>query len=99
MGSSGLSQSNFKITEAEINEEVGNIPREELQQIREVFEYIDKDGSNTISLEELEAIFDCLPQKLSKYEVTRMFNMLDDDNDGTIVSLPPPPAPPPPAIA
>ena len=84
--SAGLNATDFKISEDEINQEIAQIPRRELQEIRKVFEYIDKDGSNAISLEELEALFDCLPQKLSKYEVTRMFNMLDDDNDGTIVS-------------
>ncbi|XP_052202314.1 calcium-dependent protein kinase 29-like [Diospyros lotus] len=61
-----------------------NLPKEEIQGLRQVFENMDTDGSGTITYEELKTGLHTLGSKLSDAEIKALMNAADIDNSGTI---------------
>lgn len=57
---------------------------DEEQALYEAFRVFDKDGSGTISAEELKAVMKTLGEDLSDKELDEMLKEADTDGDGTI---------------
>ena len=56
-----------------------------MDQIREIFTYIDKDGSNLISKDEARELFERLENSnISESEYDALLAEIDKDNDGTV---------------
>jgi calmodulin len=55
---------------------------DEIEQIKEIFEFIDADGSGVISREEAKPLFDRL--HIGEDEIAGILEEMDKDNDGTI---------------
>lgn len=51
---------------------------------RRIFDSIDLDGSGTISLDELDAVFDSLDEPVEKHEAASLMARIDEDKNGQI---------------
>jgi Ca2+-binding EF-hand superfamily protein len=54
------------------------------QEIKEIFDYFDQDGSGSIDLEELKECLKCLGENFVDEEINDMIAAMDVDGDGTI---------------
>eukprot|EP00640_Fibrocapsa_japonica_P006837 CAMPEP_0113941546 /NCGR_PEP_ID=MMETSP1339-20121228/7439_1 /TAXON_ID=94617 /ORGANISM="Fibrocapsa japonica" /LENGTH=158 /DNA_ID=CAMNT_0000945721 /DNA_START=111 /DNA_END=587 /DNA_ORIENTATION=+ /assembly_acc=CAM_ASM_000762 len=61
-----------------------NLSEEELQEFREIFNLVDRDGGGTITKEELGELMDTLGIDASPEEIDLMINEIDQDNNGEI---------------
>jgi calmodulin/calcium-binding protein CML/plastin-2 len=57
---------------------------EELDELREAFDYNDRDGDGRIQLDEFSAMLDELEAEMSKSEVEIGFKDIDTNDDGLI---------------
>jgi Ca2+-binding EF-hand superfamily protein len=56
----------------------------QIEQLREVFQHFDADGSGTIDVEELGTVFESMGQALSQQELESLMKQADDDGSGEI---------------
>jgi Ca2+-binding EF-hand superfamily protein len=68
---------------AALSEQLGLSPGQ-IESLRDAYLVFDRDGDGGISETELRAVVRSMGQKLSKDEVHRMFQEVDDDNSGEI---------------
>mmetsp|Transcript_11797 Transcript_11797/g.15404 ORF Transcript_11797/g.15404 Transcript_11797/m.15404 type:complete len:159 (+) Transcript_11797:195-671(+) len=61
-----------------------NLSEEELQEFREIFNLVDRDGGGSITKEELGDLMDTLGIDASPEEIDLMINEIDQDNNGEI---------------
>jgi len=60
-------------------------PREaELDEMREIFSLVDKDGGGTISSKELSELFSIVGIEANDEELEKMIGQMDEDNSGEI---------------
>ena len=58
--------------------------RAKIQELREVYQAFDVDGSGSIDMEELGPLLDCMGQKKSQSEIERLFNLMDADGSNDV---------------
>jgi len=58
--------------------------QKEVDELKEAFAVFDKDGSGSITAEELMAIMTALGEKIDKKTIELMIKSVDTDGDGTI---------------
>jgi calmodulin len=56
----------------------------ELDEMREIFSLVDKDGGGTISNEELSELFSIVGIEASDEDLDEMIRQMDEDNSGEI---------------
>jgi Ca2+-binding EF-hand superfamily protein len=61
-----------------------SLTEEELQAVRETFNYLDKDGSGTINSSELGGFFELIGEKKSEEELKELMTIIDTDKSGQI---------------
>ena len=63
---------------------VDNLSQEQLEELREAFDLFDKDGSKSISKDELRHVFKAMGQDYSDEELTKMVKGADRDGNAEI---------------
>lgn len=60
------------------------------EELKNAFKVFDRDGSGTISAEELRHVLTSLGENMTAAEIEEMIQMADKDGDGSIDCKPPP---------
>jgi len=61
-----------------------NLTNKQIEQLKEVFTHFDTDGSGSIDMSELGAVFSAMGQNLSPEELQSLIAQVDDDGSGEI---------------
>ena len=63
---------------------VTNLTEEQISHFKEVFDMFDADGGGSISVDELQEIFEQLGQFKTEEEINNMIKEVDEDKSGEI---------------